>query len=122
MTMKTIIKLLIAAAIINGAARVGLAAAHYYQLKDAAQELVTFGASAPVGQIQNEILLRAQTFGVPLAPEDVQVSREGLRTTASASYTQQVEVFPNYRYPINFRFSVDALSMAGLGEAVPPHR
>lgn len=120
--MKTIIKLLIAAAIVNAAARVGMAAAHYYQLKDAAQELVTFGASAPLGEIQNRILLRAQSFSLPLAPGDVEVSRDGLRTTASASYTQEVEVFPNYTYPMNFRFSVSALSMAGLGEAFPTHR
>ena len=113
--MKTIIKILIAIAILNASARVGMAAAGYYQLKDASQELLTFGAQASPGDIQNHILQKAQGLNVPLAAGDVEVTRDGLRTTAKASYTQGVEVFPNYIYPINFKFSVEALSMAGLG-------
>ena len=113
--MKTIIKILIAIAILNAAARVGMASASYYQLKDASQELVTFGALTTPGDIQDHILQRAQTFDVPLQAGDLEVIRDGLRTTARASYTQSVEVFPSYTYPINFRFSVQALSMAGLG-------
>jgi hypothetical protein len=120
--MKTIIKILIAIAILNASARVGMAAASYYQLKDASQELVTFGAQATPGDIQSHIIEKAQTFNVPLDAGDVEVTRDGLHTTARASYTQGVEVFPNYIYPINFRFSVEALSMAGLGsESNPLH-
>ena len=120
--MKTIIKILIAIAILNAAGRAGMAAAGYYQLKDASQELVTFGAQASTGEIQNHILEKAQGFSVPLEAGDLEVTRDGLRTTAKASYTQAVEVFPNYIYPINFRFSVEALSMAGLsGNNASPH-
>jgi len=113
--MKTIIKILIAIAILNASAHVGMAAAGYYQLKDASQELLTFGAKASPDEIQNHILQKAQGFSVPLEAGDVEVTRDGLRTTAKASYTHGVEVFPNYIYPINFKFSVEALSMAGLG-------
>jgi hypothetical protein len=119
--MKTIIKILIAIAVVNAAARVGMAAASYYQLKDEAQEAVTFGAQASPGQIQNVILQKAVEFNVPLQPGDVEVTREGLHTTVTASYTQPVEVFPNYTYPINFHFSVDALSMAGLNTEPGQH-
>jgi hypothetical protein len=112
--MKNIIKILIAIAILNAAARVGMAAASYYQLKDASQELVTFGAQVSPGDLQNNILQKAEGFNVRLEPDDVEVARDGLHTTAKVSYTQAVEVFPNYTYPINFRFSVQALSMSGL--------
>jgi hypothetical protein len=44
----------------------------------------------------------------------VTVRRADQRTTASVSYTQPAEVFPNYQYPIGFSFSVDAFSMSGL--------
>ncbi len=115
--MKTTIKILIAIAILNGAARVGMAAASYYQLKDASQELVTFGAQVSPGDIQNDILEKAQGFSVPLEADNVVVTRDGLHTIAKASYTQGVEVFPNYTYPINFRFSVEGLSMAGLKDS-----
>jgi len=114
--MKTIIKLLITAAIVNAAARSGMAAARYYELKDAAQELVTFGAQMPTGQLQNQIIAKAEELSVPLGSDDVDVSRDGLHTTAVASYTEPVEVFPSYIYPIDFHFSVEALSMVGMSE------
>ena len=113
--MKTIIKLVIAIAIINAAARVGMAAAKYYQLKDQSQELLTFGASSSPNELQNHILDKATALGVPVEPADVSVTRDGLHTIVKTSYTQPVEVFPNYTYPIKFEFTVDALSMTGLG-------
>ena len=113
--MKTIIKLVIAIVIANAAVRVGIAAAKYYQLKDQSQELVTFGANASPSELQNHILDKATALGVPVAPADIYVTRDGLHITAKASYTQPVEVFPNYTYPMRFQFSVEAVSMGGLG-------
>lgn len=113
--MKTIVKLLIALAIVNAVVRVGLATASYYEFKDQAQQLVTFGADAPVGELQNHMLERATALDLPVAPEDIEVTREGKRTAASASYTQPVEVFPSYEYPMNFHFTVEGLNLAGLG-------
>ena len=107
--MKTIIKLLICIAIINAAARVGLAAAKYYQLKDQSQQLVTFGGNSSPGDLQNHILERATELRLPLVFEDITVTRDGLKTTAQAAYTQPVEVFPNYKYPITFRFTVEGI-------------
>ena len=113
--MKTIIKLLIVIAIINAAARVGLAAAKYYQLKDQTQQLVTFGGNSSPGELQNHILERATELQLPLVFEDILVTRDGLKTTAEAAYTQAVELFPNYKYPITFRFTVEGLN---LGQGV----
>ena len=118
--MKTVVKLLIAAAIVNAAARVGYAAARYYQLKDESQELVTFGARLVPGELQNQILLKAEALELPIAEQDVQVTREGLRTTASAAYTDSVELFPNYKYPIRFQFTVQGINM-GAGVAPGPN-
>ena len=113
--MKTIIKLLIVIAIINAAARVGLAAAKYYQLKDQSQQLVTFGANTSPGELQNHILERATALQVPLVFDDILVTRDGLKTTAQAAYTQPVEVFPNYKYPVRFQFTVEGIN---LGQGV----
>lgn len=121
--MKTLIKLLIAAAIVNATARVGMAAARYYQLKDQSQELVTFGGNAVPGELQNEILLKAEELQLPLASDDILVTREGLRTTASAAYTDSVELFPNYKYPIRFQFKVEGVNMgAGVTPGANPLR
>jgi len=121
--MKTVIKLLIAIAIINATARVGMAAARYYQLKDESQELVTFGGNIVPGELQNQILLKAEELQLPLAFDDILVSRQGLRTTASAAYTDSVEVFPNYTYPIRFQFQVEGVNMgAGITPGANPLR
>ena len=121
--MKTVIKLLIAAAIVNATARVGMAAARYYQLKDQSQELVTFGGNIGAGELQNQILLKAEDLQLPLAAEDIVVTREGLRTWASAAYTDSVEVFPNYKYPIKFQFRVEGINMgAGVTPGANPLR
>jgi hypothetical protein len=115
--MKTIIKVVVAIALINAAARVGLAYAGFYQLKDQAQELVTFGAKVSDADLQNQIVAKAAALNLPIDVANVDVKHDGLHTSASTAYTLPVEVFPNYTYPINFHFTVDALSMSGLGPA-----
>jgi hypothetical protein len=118
--MKTIIKVVVAIALINAAARVGMAYAGFYQLKDQAQELVTFnGARSSDGDLQNQILAKAASLNLPVEVTDIDVQHDGLHTMASTSYTQPVEVFPNYKYPMKFHFTVDAIGMSGLGANVP---
>jgi hypothetical protein len=39
------------------------------------------------------------------------VTRDGLKTTAAAAYTQPVEVFPNYKYPVKFQFTVEGVNL-----------
>ena len=109
--MKTIIKLLIALVIINAAARAGMAAWSYYQLKDAAQQIITFNPRTAPIELHNQILGRARELNVPLASENISVEREGTRTRADAAYVQPVELFPNYIYPMNLSFRVEAFSI-----------
>jgi hypothetical protein len=112
--VKTIIKILIAVAILNAAVHVGMVYSTYYQMKDAALQLVTFGERTAPADIQSQLIQKAAELKVPVNPDDVTVHREAQHTTASMAYTQPAEVFPNYQYPLNFRFSVDAYSMSGL--------
>jgi hypothetical protein len=109
--MKTILKLLVAAIVLNAAARGALAAWGYFQLKDAAQQTVVFGANSTPQEIADAIVHRAEELGIPLQPEAVEVTREGPRTVAKASYTQRVQVVPRYEYPVTFSFSVDGMAV-----------
>ena len=109
--MKTLLKLLVAAAVLHAVYRAGVSAATYYELKDAAQQMLVFGGGATPGQLQESILAKAEELAVPLAPEDVIVQREGVRTTAEASYTDPIEILPRYRYPFTYSFRVEAISM-----------
>jgi hypothetical protein len=112
--VKTIIKLLIAAVILNGLARVGMAAMKYYQLKDETQQLITFGANTTPNDLQNHIISKAEELKVPVDPNNIIVTRDGLHTYATVSYSQQVEVVPNYTYPIKFHFTADSIALGGL--------
>jgi len=112
--LKTIVKFLVAVVILNAVVRVGWAAWNYYQFKDAAQQAVTFGGQEQPAEIRGHILREAAELELPVAPEDVTVRREGLRTQAVAAYTERIELFPSYQYPFEFSFSVDAQSLTGL--------
>jgi hypothetical protein len=115
--MKTIIKILIAAAVINAVARGFFAASSYYELKDDTQSAVTFAGQSPTDQIENQILESAEKLNLPVDPDSVEVTRNGLRTTAAVQYTQPVEFFPSYTYPVDFRFTVEAQAVEGGGAA-----
>jgi len=112
--MKILIKLLIAAAIVNAAARVGNATMKYYQLKDETLQLLTFGANTTPNDLQNHIIGKAEELKVPVDPNDVRVTRDGLHTYATVSYAQVVELVPSYNYPIKFHFTADAIALGGL--------
>ena len=117
--MKTIIKLLITIAILNAVARAGLAAARYYEFKDEAQELVTFGGDAAPNVIQNHIMEKAEALALPITSEDISVTRDGINTIATASYTQPVEVFPRYQYPFTFSFTVQGIALGRSSQPSP---
>jgi hypothetical protein len=109
--MKTVIKIIIAAALINAVARGALAQWNYYQLKDSAQQLLTFDIDASTEQLESSIVQKAMELDIPVEPDDVTVKREGLRSSATVSYTQPIEFFPKYAYPMKYSFAVDALAI-----------
>ena len=113
--MKTLLQLLLAAALLNAVARSAAAAWDYYQLKDAAQQTVIFGFGASTADLEARIVRRAADLGIPLGPGAVTVTRDGPRTAARASYTQAIELFPRFEYPWAFAFEVDG---PGLWEAL----
>lgn len=118
--MRTLVRLAVVAAVINAVVQGGLVAATFFQFRDAAQEIVLFGGAAPEEDLLWQILERAKQLEVPVQSSDVTVHREGVRTVAVAAYTQDVELFPRFKYPVPFSFTVDALSYQGNYAAPPP--
>ncbi len=109
--MKTIIKILIAVAVLNAVARSGKVAMDYFELKDAMQQVLTFGAQTSTTLIRNGILAKAEELRLPVLAENVTVRRQGVRTTADVHYTQPVELFPRFIYPLELDLSVDVVSL-----------
>ena len=111
--MKTIIKLLVTALVVNATVRLGQSAWAQYQFRDSVQELVLFGSAETPTELKQEIIAEAAEQGVPVGVDDVMVDRQGMLTTAEASYVDPVEVFPRYIYPVTWTFKVDARRIAG---------
>jgi hypothetical protein len=109
--MKTVIKLLIVAAVVNATVRVAAASWRHYQFEDATQQVLLFGRNATELQLHDLIAQRAVDLEIPIDPADIEVVREPARTLARASYTQPVELFPRYFYPMAFSFEVDTLAV-----------
>lgn len=109
--IKTAIKLLITVAILNAVVRCGIVSWHYYEFKDATLSLLTFGGGEATATLHNHIVDKAMEMALPVQPENVEVSRELNKTIASVKYTQPVEVFPRYVYPVDFSFTVSAVAV-----------
>ena len=108
--MKTVIKLVIVAIVINATARAGLAAMRHYQFKEAAHQAVLFGAGTPTAEVRELIVARGKELSLPVGLESVTVRRQGGRTWADAAYSQSVEFFPRQIYAMNFSFQVESYS------------
>jgi hypothetical protein len=112
--MKAVVKFIAVIVILNAATHVALASWRHFQLRDTAEQAVTFGASQDPGVIKGNILKRAAELDLPVSTNDVVVSRNGKLTTANATYTQAIELFPSYTYPYAFSFKVESNNLAGL--------
>jgi len=122
--MKTVLKLVIAVALLNAVVRGADSAWNYYQLKDAAQRALLFGTQASSRQIHEQIMERANELRIPLVPNNLTVSWRAGRRIAEANYTQPIEFFPRYQYPVLFSFNVDTVSVGTPpdDESYPPVR
>ena len=111
--MKTVIKLLVAAVVLNATVRLGMSAWTQYQFRDTVQEMVLFGATHTTAELKKEIIEEASEQGVPVADDDVDVQRQGMLTTAESTYVDDIELFPTYVYPMTWSFTVDARRIEG---------
>jgi len=105
--MKTLIKLLIAVAIINATARYGLSTWTQYQFRDAVQQILLFGSGASTDDLENEIMMEADRQDVPLEREKLDVQQRDMVVTAEASYLDEIELVPGYKYPKTWTFNIE---------------
>ena len=112
--MKVIIKIVVVAVLVNAATHAALASWRHFQLRDTAEQAVTFGHMQQPTELKGNILRRAVELKLPVKADEVHVMRNGKYTAADARYTQAIELFPNYTYPYPFSFKVESTMMAGL--------
>ena len=117
--IKTIFTTAIVIVILNAIGHAGMAAWRHFQVRDQAQQLILFGANTPTADLESQIAQIAEEFEVPVAPEDIVVTRLGGRTIAEAYYTMPVELFPRFFYPVDLSFMVEAFALTGVAPPNP---
>jgi len=83
--MKTFLKLLVVAAVVNAAYRFGMAEYSFSQLKESTHSALALGANTPIEQLKEQILRKATDLSLPVSAERVSLARENLRTTAATT-------------------------------------
>jgi hypothetical protein len=118
--LKTLLKLVIAVAVLNAVYRGGMAAYTYFQIRDQTEQLLVFDTNSTPEQLETAIIQLAQAEGVALTEETVTVERTGARTSARAGYVASVEFFPSVVYPIPLSFDVSSVSTGPLKPGAAP--
>ena len=103
--MKMFLTLAVVAAVVNGAYQMGMDEYRYSQFKDSVHSTLALGRDTPVEELKQRMLQKAVELKLPVSEDKVTVSREGVRTTVSVSYSSEPEPFPGYKYPKNHSFT-----------------
>lgn len=92
--MTTIIKLLIAALVLNAAAQVGMAYFKLYRFQDAVHEALLFAPNASESDIAARVAEIAVEHEVPLDPSNIEIRSERFERFVSAPYVGEVTLVP----------------------------
>ena len=106
--MKTIIRLLVVALLVNAAVRVGTAFWRYYAFKDDVEQAIRFGEADTAATLHQRILLLAEEHGIEIYPADIVVEKDRAQTTVSALYGEEIELVPQvYKREHLFEFELN---------------
>lgn len=101
----------IAVAVINGAARTAAVYWSFYQFEDAAQQLAIFGYKSSPEILRSSAYAKAAELLIPIHEEQIVVTRDGPKTLIDVAYEHPVEYFPNQTYPLKLSFSVEGRNL-----------
>ncbi len=127
--LRLVIRLAIAALVINAAVRVGTVYWHLYKWEDRLQEIAQFGERRAEKDLCDQAMTSAGEIGVPVPADGVAVQRgsnpafncargfEAVarvagqpmgKLTIEATYIDQLPVLPGFSYPWEMKASVSA--------------
>ncbi len=104
--IRKLVKLAIFLLIANAVYRIAPPSVHYFQFKDAVQELALFSQKSPDGELIDRVMALAEEHGIPLERDYVQVRRSNGQLVIDASYVESMNVLPGYSY--DHQFDVEA--------------
>lgn len=118
--MKRLIKLAIAALLLNAGYRVGSEYLTHIQFRDAIRDAATYKTTND-DELRRRIVELSEEFGVPLVEDSVSIQRQDRRVVIEGKYEKPIEVVPRVPYRWPFSWTVDAM-VSTTYPLVPPRR
>lgn len=120
--IRFILRLAIAAFIVNATWRVGSAYMTYYRFTDTVTQTAQYSKGKSEEELRQRVLELAAEYDVPLGENAVTVRRKSNHTFVDGSFTKPVDLLPGYRYPWPFRVNIDVFTITPvkLGDLANP--
>jgi hypothetical protein len=113
--MKTIIKIVIAVALLTACFQASRVALNNFQFEDAAQQRMLFDTRASEAEVVNIMLKLASEYAIPLKDSDIAVSTVGQDRIVEMNYTLNVELLPGlFKYPWTFTPRTSTRMLTGI--------
>jgi hypothetical protein len=102
--IRKLVKLAIFLLIANAVYRIAPVSIHYFQFKDALDELALFQMNSKVNDVEltDRIMALADEHKVPLERDYVQIHRPNGQLIIDASYVESLALLPGYSYEHEF--------------------
>lgn len=75
---------------------------HYFEFKDAVEELALFGQKSSDQEIIDRVMVLAAEHGIPVERDDVAVTRTTTEVVITASYLETMTFLPGFPYQRQF--------------------
>ena len=109
--MRKLLKVAVFLLIANALYQVAPVTLHYYQFKDALQELALYSQKSTDAELVNRVLTLAEEHSVPIEAQDVGVRRTAGAVHIDAIYVETLQFVPGFDYPWQFDASVKAFEV-----------
>ncbi len=109
--IRKLVKLAIFLLIANAVYRIIPPTIHYYEFKDAVQELALFSQKTPDAELIDRVMALADENSVPLERDYVQVRRSNGQLLIDVSYVESMNVLPGYSYDHQFDIEAKAFDV-----------
>jgi hypothetical protein len=105
--IRRLLSLVLLALVANGTWHLFLAYSAHFKFRDAVEYAAQNRGEKSDEDLRQQIEEIAADADVPLQPERLAVTHQGIATEVSAAYTRPVELFPGRPYGWSFSFRVD---------------
>lgn len=105
--IRTLIKLLLLAVVVNAGIKTVPAFWTYYKFRDAVEETAKYSSRRTKEEVASRVLQIAARMDVPLDPSQLRVTKHQARTRIVARYNTVLEPFPTKTYPWDFQIDVE---------------